>query len=253
MELFGYRLTTDLADVLSRRKGAGAVTINTINPHSCVVAKKDVQFREALLGSDHLIPDGTGIVWGASFLGKGKIRKIAGADLHAFMLEKISRENGSCYYMGASQKTLDLIRDRLAKEYPGLSAGFHSPPFRDELNAEESEVILEKMNGEIATWQNGKNETGPVVVFVGMTAPKQEKWVHRHKHLINADYICSIGAVFDFYAGTVKRSSPFWINLGLEWLPRLLREPKRMYRRVFFSGGIFIKDLVVLKFRNVLK
>jgi N-acetylglucosaminyldiphosphoundecaprenol N-acetyl-beta-D-mannosaminyltransferase len=246
MELLGYRLTTDLAEVLSHREGAGAVTINTINPHSYVVAKKDLQFHEALLGSDHLIPDGTGIVWASSFLGKGKIRKIAGADLHAFMLEKISRENGSCYYMGASQKTLDLIRDRLAKEYPGLRAGFHSPPFRDELSREESEEILDKINGEIGKWQNGKI----IVLFVGMTAPKQEKWVHRNKHLIRADYICSIGAVFDFYAGTVKRSSPFWINLGLEWLPRLMREPKRMYRRVFFSGGIFIKDLVALKFRN---
>ena len=81
------------------------------------------------------------------------------------------------------------------------------------------------------------------VLFVGMTAPKQEKWAFTNRDRIPAGLICSIGAVFDFYAGTVKRSSPFWISIGLEWLPRLLREPKRLYKRVFVSGPAFLWDL----------
>jgi N-acetylglucosaminyldiphosphoundecaprenol N-acetyl-beta-D-mannosaminyltransferase len=73
-----------------------------------------------------------------------------------------------------------------------------------------------------------------------MTAPKQERWVHDNRGNLNAPLICCIGAVFDFYAGTVKRSGQFWINAGLEWLPRLIREPKRLWRRNFVSTPLFL-------------
>jgi N-acetylglucosaminyldiphosphoundecaprenol N-acetyl-beta-D-mannosaminyltransferase len=73
-----------------------------------------------------------------------------------------------------------------------------------------------------------------------MTAPKQEKWVYYNHEKLSVPVIASIGAVFDFYAGTVERSSPFWINLGLEWLPRLLKEPKRLWRRNFISTPLFL-------------
>jgi N-acetylglucosaminyldiphosphoundecaprenol N-acetyl-beta-D-mannosaminyltransferase len=88
------------------------------------------------------------------------------------------------------------------------------------------------------------NAFKPDILFVGMTAPKQEKWVYAHKAQIDARIICSIGAVFDFYAGTVKRPSAFWINLGLEWLPRLLKEPRRLARRNFISTPAFLWDVV---------
>ena len=77
-----------------------------------------------------------------------------------------------------------------------------------------------------------------------MTAPKQEKWVYRNKDSISADVIASIGAVFDFYAGTVIRSGPIWIKLGLEWLPRLLKEPKRLWKRNFISTPVFLWDIL---------
>jgi N-acetylglucosaminyldiphosphoundecaprenol N-acetyl-beta-D-mannosaminyltransferase len=77
-----------------------------------------------------------------------------------------------------------------------------------------------------------------------MTAPKQEKWVFANKDLLDATVITSIGAVFDFYAGTVKRSSPFWIKIGLEWLPRLVREPKRLWKRNFISTPLFLWDIL---------
>jgi N-acetylglucosaminyldiphosphoundecaprenol N-acetyl-beta-D-mannosaminyltransferase len=82
----------------------------------------------------------------------------------------------------------------------------------------------------------------PDILFVGMTAPKQEKWAYAHKNQLDAKAIACIGAVFDFYAGTVTRSSPFWINLGLEWLPRLLKEPKRLWRRNLVSTPLFIME-----------
>ena len=84
------------------------------------------------------------------------------------------------------------------------------------------------------------NSFAPDALFVGMTAPKQEKWVHEHRDRLNAPLICPVGAVFDFYAGTVRRSGEFWIRMGLEWLPRLIREPKRLWRRNFISTPLFL-------------
>jgi N-acetylglucosaminyldiphosphoundecaprenol N-acetyl-beta-D-mannosaminyltransferase len=92
------------------------------------------------------------------------------------------------------------------------------------------------------------NEQKTDVLFVGMTAPKQEKWVNEYKNLLDAKTICSIGAVFDFYAGNIKRSSPFWISLGLEWLPRFLKEPRRLFYRNFVSTPNFILEVFWLKF-----
>ena len=93
------------------------------------------------------------------------------------------------------------------------------------------------------------NNFKPQILFVGMTAPKQEKWVYTHKSQLDAKIICSIGAVFDFYAGTVKRPGKFWIQLGLEWFPRLLREPKRLWRRNFVSTPLFLWDVCLEKIK----
>ena len=90
------------------------------------------------------------------------------------------------------------------------------------------------------------NNFKPDILFVGMTAPKQEKWVFVNKENIDANTIVSVGAVFDFYAGTVRRSSPFWIKLGLEWLPRFLREPKRLAKRNLVSTPKFILQVLYL-------
>lgn len=205
------------------------IIINTINPHSYCEAKADAQFQQALQASDVLLPDGIGIVFAAKWLVGKKIPKIAGSDLHAHLIQKANKEGLKIFYLGASQDTLQKIQNRLVKEQPNCSAGFYSPPFKAEFSQEENTQMLAAIHA-----------FAPDILFVGMTAPKQEKWVHAHKSQINARIICSIGAVFDFYAGTVKRSHPIWIKMGLEWLPRLLREPRRLARRNFISTPRFI-------------
>jgi N-acetylglucosaminyldiphosphoundecaprenol N-acetyl-beta-D-mannosaminyltransferase len=95
------------------------------------------------------------------------------------------------------------------------------------------------------------NQSKSDVLFVGMTAPKQEKWVYENRDLINTPVICSIGAVFDFYAGTVKRPSKFWISIGLEWLPRLLKEPRRLWRRTLISTPLFVWFVLLEKLRII--
>ncbi len=166
--------------------------INTINPHSYVTAKNDLLFQEALRDSDILLPDGSGIVMAAKNLHGLQIQKIAGSDLHIHLLKQLDASGGKCFYMGASQNTLDKIKERLSREYPNITPAFYSPPFKPEFSEEDNAAIRQVIN-----------DFEPDVLFVGMTAPKQEKWLHQHKESLNTKIGCSIGAVFDFYAGTV--------------------------------------------------
>jgi len=213
--------------------------VNTINQYSYCIAENDPEFKEALNHSDILLPDGVGIVAAAKFMEGKKIKKIAGADLHEFLLKKLNSENGSCFYLGSSEDTLQRIKKRLSEEYPHIKAGFFSPPFKAKLSKEDSECMVAAVN-----------DFEPDVLFVGMTAPKQEKWSYEHKQALNAKVICSIGAVFDFYAGTMNRPNKIWIDLGLEWLGRLFKEPKRMWRRYIYYGAVFSYYLLKEKWRK---
>lgn len=210
--------------------------INTINPHSYITAKSDKKFDEALQNSDFLIPDGSGIVIAAAQINKKAIKKIAGADLHKFLLSKMNKFNGKVFYMGASQNTLDKIEERLKKEYPNICVESYSPPFKPLFTQEEDDIIIKKIN-----------DFAPDVLFIGMTAPKQEKWLYKYKDQLDFKVASSIGAVFDFYAGTVQRPSQFWIDLHLEWLPRFLKEPKRLWYRNFISTPLFLLEIAKSK------
>ena len=232
----GYNVYTD--DVSKLSIGGIKQVINTINPHSYVTAKSDTLFDEALRESDVLIPDGSGIVLAAKQINGVAITKIAGADLHLHLLKQLNNEKKRCFYMGSSQNTLNRLKKRLNREYPEIIAEFYSPPFKDTFSNEENQEIIDAIN-----------TFNPDVLFVGMTAPKQEKWLHQHKNELNFKIATSIGAVFDFYAGTVQRPSQFWIDLHLEWLPRLLKEPKRLWRRNFVSTPLFLVDLILYKFK----
>jgi N-acetylglucosaminyldiphosphoundecaprenol N-acetyl-beta-D-mannosaminyltransferase len=229
-----YNVFTD--DINQLQITQGKQIINTINPHSYVTAKSDSLFETALRDSDILLPDGSGIVIAAQKLHGLQIKKIAGTDLHLHLLQQLNNGHGKCFYMGASQSTLDKIKEKLAVEYPNITAVFYSPPFKPEFSDEDNAAILKAVN-----------DFEPDVLFVGMTAPKQEKWLHQHKAALNIKIACSIGAVFDFYAGTVIRPSQFWINIHLEWFPRLLKEPKRLWRRNFVSTPLFLWDLMMYK------
>lgn len=212
--------------------------INTINPHSYVTAKSDREFATALQDSDFLIPDGSGMVLAAKQVYDTSIKKIAGSDLHLFLLKELNKKNGKVFYMGASQNTLDKIEVRIKKEYPNIQVKSYSPPFKPTFEKEENEYIVSEVNA-----------FEPDVLFVGMTAPKQEKWLHEHKEVLNFKVASCIGAVFDFYAGTVERPSQIWLDLHLEWLGRLLKEPKRMWKRNFVSTPLFLADVLLYKIK----
>jgi N-acetylglucosaminyldiphosphoundecaprenol N-acetyl-beta-D-mannosaminyltransferase len=138
------------------------------------------------------------------------------------------------FFLGASEETLALIRARMAVDYPAIRvAGTYSPPFKPEYSAAELDEMITAVNA-----------ARPDVLWVGMTAPKQEKWIFQNLHRLDVKFAGAVGAVFDFYVGKVKRSHPAFQELGLEWLPRLLRQPVRLWRRTFVSAPIFVWHVV---------
>ena len=216
----------------------GKILINTINAHSYNTAQKDEAFAEALSKGDFLIPDGAGIVKACRWL-KAKSQpeeRIAGWDLFAFEMRRLNdkgkmiNEKLRVMFLGSSEKVLALIRERAAVDYPHLEVITYSPPFKPEFSDEDSQAMI-----------GAVNRADPDLLWIGMTAPKQEKWTYRHWSELNIHCHCgTIGAVFDFYAGTIKRAPLSWQRNSLEWLHRLIKEPRRMWRRYIIGAAKFL-------------
>jgi N-acetylglucosaminyldiphosphoundecaprenol N-acetyl-beta-D-mannosaminyltransferase len=200
------------------------------NPHSLVVAQGDPNFRSALTHADFVVADGVGVSWMARWTGIEIGPRITGTDYFQSVLGALQeRGSGRIFFFGSSPRVLDLIAKRIAADYPALTlCGTLSPPFgswSEEANRRMVQII---------------NEAKPDVLWVGMTAPKQEKWVEENRRQVNASVIGSIGAVFDFYAGTYPRA-PQWIcRMGFEWAYRFMREPRRMWQRNMVSAPRFV-------------
>jgi len=201
------------------------------NPHSLVEARRDELFSQALSAADILLPDGIGIVLAAKLLGLALYERVAGSDFFLELSKRAEDHAGLKYFfVGSSDVVLERISSRLRMEFPQIEVcGVYSPPFKEELSDEDSDVIVRLVN-----------EARPDVLWVGMTAPKQEKWIYRNRDRLEVPLIAAIGAVFDFYAGTKKRAPEWVCKMGLEWLPRLLREPRRLFKRNFVSSPLFL-------------
>lgn len=210
----------------------GKLLINTINAHSYNTALKDPLFAEALMRGDALIPDGASIVMACRWL-KAKCQpkeRIAGWDLFTFEMDRLNRRGGTCFFMGSSEKVLTLIREKAAKVYPNIRIETYSPPYKSAFSEEENRDIV-----------NAINQAQPDLLWIGMTAPKQEKWAYSHWKELDIDCHCgTIGAVFDFFAGTMERAPLWWQEHGLEWLYRLMKEPRRMWRRYIIGNMLFL-------------
>lgn len=214
----------------------GKLLINTINAHSYNTALKDELFAEALMKGDALIPDGASIVKACKWL-KAKSRpkeRIAGWDLFAYEMDRLNKRGGKCMFMGSSEKVLALVRERAATDYPNIEVVTYSPPYKPEFSAEDNRAIIEAINA-----------ANPDLLWIGMTAPKQEKWTYSHWNELKIHcHVGTIGAVFDFFAGTAKRAPLWWQRHSLEWLYRLMMEPKRMWRRYIIGNALFLWNIM---------
>ena len=214
----------------------GKVLINTVNAHSFNTAQKDSLFADALMKGDALIPDGISIVKACGWL-KAKSQpkeRIAGWDLFFYEMDKLNKKGGKCFFMGSSENVLSMIRIRVATDYPGIRVETYSPPYKSEFTKEDNEAIIAAIN-----------QYDPDLLWIGMTAPKQEKWVYTHWDELDIHcHVGTIGAVFDFFAGTVERAPIWWQENGLEWAYRLLKEPKRMWRRYIIGNSLFLWNIL---------
>ncbi len=230
MKISDLHLTRSRADMDAWPEGK--FLIDTVNAHSFVVAQKDGAFAKALMRADALLPDGISIVKACRWLGtkNAPVEKIAGADLFAYEMGKLEEKGGTCFFLGSSPSTLEKIVERAAKDYPHIDIKTFSPPYKAVFSPEENQAMVDAVNA-----------ADPDLLWVGMTAPKQEKWLD--EHWAELDIRChagAIGAVFDFFAGTVERAPQKWIDLGLEWLYRLLKEPRRTWRRYLVNNPRFL-------------
>jgi N-acetylglucosaminyldiphosphoundecaprenol N-acetyl-beta-D-mannosaminyltransferase len=219
--------------------GNEKLLINTINAYSYNMSQKDPLFKQSLLESDVLIPDGISVVWAMKLLTGLQLKKIAGAELFFYEMQRVEKIKGKCFFLGSSQETLNKINHKVRIEFPNVEVQMYSPPFKLVFSESENAVMIEKVNA-----------FTPDVLFVGMTAPKQEKWAYTNFKELEVGHVCSIGAVFDFYAGTVKRAPDWLINLGLEWLFRLIKEPKRMWKRYLIGNTEFLYAILKEKLTN---
>lgn len=221
----------------------GKLLINTINAYSYNKARKDALFAEALINGSALIPDGMSIVKSCRLI-HAKCQpkeRIAGWDLFAFemdRLEGLAVETSSpktVMFMGCTEQVLDLIVKRAADVYPHLSIATYSPPFRIEFSDAESKEMVDAIN-----------TANPDLLWIGMTAPKQEKWVYSHWDELKIHcHVGTIGAVFSFFAGTEERAPLWWQTHGLEWLYRFINNPKRTWKRYVLGNPLFLWNILV--------
>ena len=228
----------------------GKLLINTINAHSYNTALKDPLFAKALMKGDVLIPDGASIVKACKWLNaKSKPKeRIAGWDLFVHEMSELekdansnSKDSKKVMFMGSSERVLGLIKIKSAEIYPNLEVVTYSPPYKPEFSKEDNAAIVTAIKSE-----------NPDLLWIGMTAPKQEKWTYTHWNELNIHcHVGTIGAVFDFFAGTAKRAPQWWQDHSLEWLYRLMIEPKRMWRRYIIGNSLFIRNILKEMYENI--
>ncbi len=208
------------------------------NPHSLAVARRDAMFRDALEMATAVVADGVGCHWGAALSGASIGPRITGSDFFRALMSALDRAGGRVFFFGSSEEVLVKVAYRMTLDYPRISIATLSPPFRP-WSEEENDSMIKRIH-----------EFEADVLWVGMTAPKQEKWVASNAHQIKVPVIGSIGAVFSYYAGVTPRA-PQWIcDLGLEWLYRLPREPRRLWKRTFISAPLFLWFALVDRMRR---
>lgn len=209
--------------------------------HGVMESQSDTRLREIHANAGLVTPDGMPLVWMAHRLGSPQTRRVYGPDLMRALTQRSADRGYRQFYYGGGAGLADRLARVLTAKHPRLKVvGSHSPPFRPLSEEEDAEIVA------------AINETDPDIVWVGLSTPKQEYWMASHVGRIKAPVLIGVGAAFDFLAGT-KRQAPLWMQRnGLEWLFRLLSEPRRLWKRYFtIIPGFTIKAAAQLIRRSL--
>lgn len=219
----------------------GYVTAAAVN--LVMSAREDPATAAAVAGATLATPDGQPLVWALRALGHARATRIYGPDLMAAFCARAARSGIPVYlYGGRDPQALALLQARLRERFPGLPiAGAHSPPFRPLSDSEKAQDAARI------------DASGAAVVWVGTGQPKQEKWMHEMRPRLQAPLLVGVGAAFDFHAGLVSQAPPWMQRAGLEWLYRLSREPRRLWRRYWRYNPRFVAAFAAQYARHLLR
>ena len=199
--------------LIERKQTAVAVTPN---PEIVMKAARDPELMEALVTADLVLPDGVGLVWASRILGRPLRCRLPGIDLASALLAELAERSGSVFLLGAKPSVARLAGDRLLHQYPGLRiAGTHHGYF----SPREEAALLEEIRG-----------ARPELLLVCLGSPRQELWMSRHRADLSGVLMIGLGGALDVFSGRLHRAPRSWRRLGLEWLFRLLQEPRRIAR-----------------------
>lgn len=218
------------ADMLmSWLKNRACQTATFAAVHSIVDAQQEPLAKLAMQQSGICAPDGVPLVWLLKLSGKKNVSRVFGPDLMLDVSKRMAEEGYSAFYYGGTQEAVTDLALQMERRFPGIrTAGTYSPPFRELTDTEETEVV-DMINGAQAD-----------IVWVGLGSPKQERWINRFRDRLDAPVIAAVGAAFDYNTNRLKRA-PRWMQIcGLEWLFRLLQEPRRLWRRYLRNNPLFI-------------
>ena len=224
---------------ISRRDRCHYIAVTGM--HGVTEAQHDASFKKILNAADLVVPDGMPLVWISRLRGQPLRRRVYGPELMLTLMESTSAKKYRHFFFGGSAGLAENLVAALEAKVPGLvSVGAYSPPFRA-LTAEEDADVVAMINA-----------AAPDIIWVGLSEVKQDCWMFEHRDKLNAAVLVGVGAAFDFHAGT-KKQAPLWMREnGLEWLFRLLQEPKRLWRRYLVYGSQFC-FYVLLEFAGLKK
>ncbi|WP_341456795.1 WecB/TagA/CpsF family glycosyltransferase [Clostridium diolis] len=198
------------------------------NVHTTVTAYENKEYREIQNGCALALPDGKPLSILSKKRGFKNAQRVTGPDLMGELFKESGKKGYKHYFYGSTEETLELLKTKLKEKYPKLNiVGMYSPPFRSEVSIEDNNILNEINDGKVD------------FLWIGLGAPKQEKWMFIHKHKVNA-VMFGVGAGFDYYAERIKRA-PLWMQkFSLEWLYRLMQDPKRLLTRYVTTNSKFI-------------
>lgn len=197
--------------------------------HGVMESMKDENLRSIHNKAGMATPDGMSMVWYAKLKGIKNMERVCGPDLFPSVCEYSVKKGYTHFFYGGAEGVPELLKEKMTARYPGLKVvGTYSPPFRP-LTTEEDQAIINRINA-----------LNPTFVWIGISTPKQEKWMHDHQGKLNNSIMFGVGAAFDMHSG-IKQRGPKWIQKsGFEWLYRLCQEPKRLGKRYLVNIPRFI-------------
>ena len=217
---------------LKAREEIGAGAVITISPNSYGLATQIPDLKKALKAADILVLDGVYFGLGY-FLRTGKtIEKNQGPDIFYNELSIQNKLGGRVFFLGSTKKTLELISQRLKKDYPGILFETMSPPYKEKLEQEDNKIIEEAIK-----------KFKPDVVMVGMSCPKQEIWINENIERYTGILFLGIGGVFDWFAGNYKELHPLWWKLRIGWIGRIIQRPEVLQRNLPYIL-IYLNDMI---------